>query len=164
VARSLDLDVANAEGLMTVDRSLVRFYLPAAARWIEIRKETTGLGELITDNLRTIARENPDLNGVIDRRDFNATEGNQRILDDETLARLVDILSQQRLGLRDVQPDLIGRAYVQQNNGWPHNNKLESSVRMQLYKRLLPLMPKPFKPEAVNEVVNNLLKMHRLTL
>ncbi|MEZ4682479.1 MAG: hypothetical protein R2932_50560 [Caldilineaceae bacterium] len=42
----------------------------------------------------------PTLNGVIDRRDFNATEGNQRILDDETLARLVDILSQQRLGLR----------------------------------------------------------------
>jgi type I restriction enzyme M protein len=111
VARSLELDVESAEGLVTVDRSLVRFYLPAEARWAQIRKQTTALGELITSNLRLIARENPDLDGVIDRRDFNATEGNQRILDDETLARLVDILSQQRLGLRDVQPDLIGRAY-----------------------------------------------------
>ncbi len=63
------------------------------------------------DNLRAIARENPDLVGVIDRRDFNATEGNQRVLDDNALARLIDILSEQRLGLRDVQPDLIGRAY-----------------------------------------------------
>ncbi|MEZ4682465.1 MAG: hypothetical protein R2932_50490 [Caldilineaceae bacterium] len=54
--------------------------------------------------------------------------------------------------------------YLQQHTGWPHNGKLESSVRMQLYKRLLPQMPKPFKPEAVNEIVNNLLKMHRLTL
>ncbi|MEZ4682480.1 MAG: type I restriction-modification system subunit M N-terminal domain-containing protein [Caldilineaceae bacterium] len=55
VARSLELDVESAEGLVTVDRSLVRFYLPPAARWARIRTETTGLGELITDNLRTIA-------------------------------------------------------------------------------------------------------------
>ncbi|MCB0060934.1 MAG: DEAD/DEAH box helicase family protein, partial [Caldilineaceae bacterium] len=54
--------------------------------------------------------------------------------------------------------------YLQQHTGWPHNGKMESSVRMQLYKLLLPQMPKPFKPEAVNELVNNLLKMHRLTL
>ena len=54
--------------------------------------------------------------------------------------------------------------YLQQNSSWPHNNNLERTVRMQLYKSLLPHMPKPFKPEAVNEIVNNLLKMHRLTL
>jgi type I restriction enzyme M protein len=65
----------------------------------------------VTDNLHAITRENPDLNGVIDRRDFNATEGNQRLLDDNTLASLLNILSEQRLGLGDVQPDIIGRAY-----------------------------------------------------
>jgi type I restriction enzyme M protein len=48
---------------------------------------------------------------VIDRRDFNATEGGQRILEDETLARLMEILNRQRLGLKDVEPDLLGRAY-----------------------------------------------------
>ncbi len=81
---------------------------PAGAR---CASQTTGLGALLTDNLRAIARENQDLVGVIDRRDFNATEGNQRLLDDNALARLVNILSEQRLGLDDVQPDLLGRAY-----------------------------------------------------
>ena len=54
--------------------------------------------------------------------------------------------------------------YLQQNGNWTHNNNLERTVRMQLYKSLLPHMAKPFKPEAVNEIVNNLLKMHKLTL
>ena len=111
VGKALGVDPATAGGFVEADRSLVRFYLPAEARWSTIRGRTAGLGERITDNLRAIARENPDLVGVVDRRDFNATEGNQRVLDDNALARLVDILSEQRLGLRDVQPDLIGRAY-----------------------------------------------------
>ena len=86
----------------------MRFYIPASARWQQVRKQAAGLGERITDTLRTIARENPDLAGVIDRRGFNATEGNQRLLDDNTLARLVSILSEQRLPLSDMQPDLLG--------------------------------------------------------
>jgi type I restriction enzyme M protein len=111
VGKSLGLDEATTIAFTDADRGLVRFYLPATARWQTIRGMAAGLGERITDNLRAIAAENPDLLGVIDRRDFNATEGNQRVLDDNALARLIDILSEQRLGLRDVQPDLIGRAY-----------------------------------------------------
>jgi type I restriction enzyme M protein len=111
VAANLQVDRDMAEALVATDRSLVRFYLPSETRWQQVRSKTTGLGEALTDTLRAIARENPDLNGVIDRRDFNATEGNQRILDDDALARLLDILSEQRLGLADVQPDIIGRAY-----------------------------------------------------
>lgn len=38
------------------------------------------------------------LEGVIDWRDFNATEAGQRLLEDNSLARLVE-------------PDLLGRAY-----------------------------------------------------
>jgi len=111
VGKELGQDTGTAELFVEADRSLVRFYIPASARWQQVRKQAAGLGERITDTLRTIARENPDLAGVIDRRDFNATEGNQRLLDDNTLARLVNILSEQRLGLSDVQPDLLGRAY-----------------------------------------------------
>ena len=111
VAKTLEVDAATATGFVEADRSLVRFYLPAEARWATIRGKAAGLGEKVTDNLRAIARDNPDLQGVIDRRDFNATEGNQRVLDDNTLASLINILSEQRLGLRDVQPDLPGRAY-----------------------------------------------------
>src|SRR5690606_13454714 len=84
---------------------------PASARWRTIRNKVTGLGMRLTDNLRAIAEGNSLLQGVINRRDFNATEGNQRVLDDDTLARLVGILSEQRLGLADVQPDILGRAY-----------------------------------------------------
>jgi type I restriction enzyme M protein len=40
--------------------------------------------------------------GVIDIVDFNATAAGQRILDDDNLARLMEILNRQRLGLRDV--------------------------------------------------------------
>ena len=69
------------------------------------------MGERLTDTLRSIAKENRKLEGVIDRRDFNATDQGQRILDDDVLARLVGILSEQRLGLQDVQPDILGRAY-----------------------------------------------------
>ncbi len=61
--------------------------------------------------MRAVARENPKLHGVIDQVDFNATTAGQRILEDGTLARLIEVLSRHRLGLRDVEPDILGRAY-----------------------------------------------------
>jgi len=88
----------SMRGEIDADRRLVRFYLPAHVRWIELRGHTTGLGARLTDNLRAIASENPKLVGVIDRRDFNATDQGQRVLEEDTLARLIAILSEQRLG------------------------------------------------------------------
>jgi type I restriction enzyme M protein len=93
------------------DHKLVRFYIPAKARWAEIAKKTTGLGEYLTDAVRSVSRENPRLSGVIDVTDFNATTSGQRILDDDRLAVLVGILNWQRLGMEDVEPDLFGQAY-----------------------------------------------------
>ncbi|SFE28297.1 type I restriction enzyme M protein [Thermoanaerobacter thermohydrosulfuricus] len=90
---------------------LVRFYLPPETRWDAIRQKTTGLGEYLTDVVRTIARENPKLQGVIDVIDFNATTAGQRIIDDQPLADLIQVLSKYRLGLKDVEPDILGRAY-----------------------------------------------------
>ena len=111
LGKTLGIDAATAELFVEEDHNLVRFYLPQTARWRTIRGATTGLGERVTDNLRAIARANSVLEGVIDRRDFNATEGNQRLLDDNALGRLISILSEQPLGLDSVAPDLIGRAY-----------------------------------------------------
>ncbi|MCC6454754.1 MAG: SAM-dependent DNA methyltransferase [Caldilineaceae bacterium] len=111
LGKSLNTDASTTELFVETDRSLVRFFIPAEARWRNVRNQTDKLGELLTDNLRAIGQENPLLRGVIDRRDFNATDGNQRILDDNTLAQLVNILQEQRLGLDDVQPDILGRAY-----------------------------------------------------
>ncbi len=93
------------------DHKLVRFFIPKRARWSEIARRTTGLGEYLTDAVRAVARENPRLSGVIDVTDFNATTSGQRILDDDRLAALVGVLNQHRLGLNDVEPDLFGQAY-----------------------------------------------------
>jgi type I restriction enzyme M protein len=111
LAETLSVDTASAERLAAVDRTLIRFYVPTEARWDQVRKRTKDLGERLTDTLRSIAKENPKLEGVIDRRDFNATDQGQRVLDDDVLAKLIGILSEQRLGLQDAQPDILGRAY-----------------------------------------------------
>jgi type I restriction enzyme M protein len=91
---------------------LVRFYIPRNARWGAIRQHgVSGLGQFLTDAVRHIARENPSLQGVIDMVDFNATAAGQRIISDEHLAALIEVLSRHRLGLHDVEPDILGRAY-----------------------------------------------------
>lgn len=106
-------DVETAKSLVEQDHKLVRFYVPPAARWPTIAGKTTGIGEHLTDAVRAVARENPRLSGVIDVTDFNATAAGQRIVDDARLAALVQVLHDPdyRLGLDDVEPDIIGRAY-----------------------------------------------------
>ena len=97
--------------LVKEDRKLVRFYIPEECLWNNVRKITTGIGEKLTSALRGIARENPKLREVIDVVDFNATQAGQRIISDESIHRLMQILSKYKLGLDDVEPDILGRAY-----------------------------------------------------
>lgn len=104
-------DVETVRELVKSDRKLVRFYIPDEYLWHQIRKITTNLGERLTTALREIAKENPRLKDVIDVVDFNATAAGQKILDESTLARLIEILSKYRLGLDNVEPDMLGRAY-----------------------------------------------------
>ena len=96
------------EQLLEEDHSLVRFYLPKGSRWEEISKRTTNLGEYLTDCVLSISKENPKLQGVIDIVDFNATAAGQRIISDDKLRLLVDILGKYRLGLEDVELDIFG--------------------------------------------------------
>jgi len=97
--------------IVSKDHSLVRFFIPKQAVWSEIRKQTTKIGEKLTDAIRAIAKENPKLQGVIDIVDFNATVSGQRIIDDGKLSSLIEIISRNRLGLKDAEPDILGRAY-----------------------------------------------------
>ncbi|MEN3039507.1 MAG: N-6 DNA methylase [Candidatus Kryptonium sp.] len=99
------------EKILEKDHSLVRFYIPPSARWSKIAKQTTNIGEFLTDCVREIAKHNPQLQGVIDIVDFNASVGGQRIISDDSLKRLINILGRHRLGLNDVEPDILGRAY-----------------------------------------------------
>lgn len=101
----------TVEEILKGDQSLVRFYIPENARWHNIKKQASGLGEYLTDAVRAVARFNPKLQGVIDTVDFNATAAGQRILSDDSLKKLVEILGRHRLGLKDVEPDILGRAY-----------------------------------------------------
>ena len=103
--------------LVKADPKLVRFYLPLAPDdpdqpiWSIVRKLSNQIGEQLTTHLRAIARENPLLQGIIDRVDFNATTHGQRDLDDDRLSNLIEAVSTKRLGLEDVEPDIIGKSY-----------------------------------------------------
>jgi type I restriction enzyme M protein len=101
----------KAEKLLKDDHSLVRFYIPTKGRWEAIAKQTGGVGQFLTDAVRSISRENSRLHGVIDVVDFNATTAGQRVISDEKLIALIDTLGRHRLGLQDVEPDILGRAY-----------------------------------------------------
>lgn len=69
------------------------------------------LCDVFDDELNRIAKENSLLQGIIDRVDFNATTHGQRDLDDDRLSDLIEAVSTKRLGLKDVEPDIIGRSY-----------------------------------------------------
>jgi type I restriction enzyme M protein len=103
--------------LVRLDKSLVRFYLPLKPDdpeeyvWSVIRKLSDKIGLTLTTYLRDIAKENPDLSGIIDRVDFNATTHGQRDIDDDRLSNLIEKISMKRLGLADVEADIIGRSY-----------------------------------------------------
>lgn len=108
---------AKAFKLVTRDPNLVRFYLPLTPEnpddpvWSVIRRLSDKIGEQLTTHLRNIAKANPLLQGIVDRIDFNATTHGQRDIDDNRLSNLIERLSVKRLGLEDVDPDIIGRSY-----------------------------------------------------
>ena len=108
---------AKAFKLVKHDKKLVRFYLPIEPKnpddpvWSVIRTLSDKIGERLTTHLRAIANANPLLSGIIDRVDFNATTHGVRDLDDDRLSNLIEAISAKRLGLADVEPDVIGRSY-----------------------------------------------------
>ncbi|HWQ26782.1 MAG TPA: type I restriction-modification system subunit M N-terminal domain-containing protein, partial [Chlorobaculum sp.] len=103
--------------LARADHKLVRFYLPLVPDdfeqpvWSVIRMLSSKIGESLTSYMRGIARENPLLQGIIDRVDFNATTHGQRDLDDDRLSNLIEAVSTKRLGLDDEEADIIGKSY-----------------------------------------------------
>src|SRR5438093_3798544 len=109
--------------VLEADHSLVRFYIPPQARWPvvsgreqfdwpEDQKPNT-LGEQLTTTVRTIVKANPSLGGVIDIVDFNETRSGEREISAQALGGVIEARSgpRYRLGLQDVEPDFLGRAY-----------------------------------------------------
>ena len=116
-------DRATALEIAESDHSLLRFYLPPAARWGVISGREAfdwpasdmprDIGEHLTKAVRAVVRHNPTLAGVIDIVDFAAERNGERDINPAKLRGVVETFSdpRYRLGLADVQPDFLGRAY-----------------------------------------------------
>jgi len=109
---------ADALKKIDADHGRVRFYLSARAKdpetqdtWSVIRSLSNNIGEELTRIIREVASHNSLLDGVIDTVDYNATTRGQREIDDDRLSNLIEAISQKRLGLKDVNPDIIGQSY-----------------------------------------------------
>ena len=121
-------DRAVAREIAENDHELLRFYLPPEARWgavsgrerfdwpLDNRGRSTqprDIGEHLTRAVRAVVRHNPTLSGVIDLVDFASERNGERDINPARLAAVVETFSdpRYRLGLADVQPDFLGRAY-----------------------------------------------------
>ncbi len=116
-------DLETTVAILEADPSLVRFYLPPSCRWPVVSrreqfkwpkdKTPKSLGEQLTMTVRAIAKSNPALSGVIDIVDYNAAPHGEREISDQALSGVIETLSdpRYRLGLQDVEPDFLGRAY-----------------------------------------------------
>ena len=121
-------DRATALEIAESDHKLLRFYLPPEARWsvingrescewpLDERKRSTrpqDVGEHLTRAVRAVVKQNPSLSGVIDLVDFAAERNGERDVNPAKLTAVVETFSdpRYRLGLADVQPDFLGRAY-----------------------------------------------------
>ena len=117
IVRGVNNSRAEAFRFVKRDKKLVRFYLPLEPAdphqpvWSVIRQLSERIGEQLTTQLRAIADENPLLKGIVDRIDFNATTHGMRDITDDRLSNLIERISEKRLGLADVEPDIIGRSY-----------------------------------------------------
>ncbi|MEO7455340.1 MAG: N-6 DNA methylase [Gemmatimonadaceae bacterium] len=121
-------DRATALEIVEGDHALLRFYLPVEGRWAIISGREThewpaddhgsstkprDVGEHLTKAVRAVVRQNPTLSGVIDVVDFAAERNGERDINPAKLRDVVETFSdpRYRLGLADVQPDFLGRAY-----------------------------------------------------
>ena len=107
IPESKDISLA----MVNSDHKLVRFYIPEKARWKGIMERKESIGEYLTTAMRDLARENPKLQGVVDLQDFNEATGGVRTISDASLRKLLEILNGTRLGLKDIDADLLGNAY-----------------------------------------------------
>jgi len=108
-----ECEVLVKEGADPEDKDEHQFFVPKRARWSEIQKVATGLGDALNKACAALEEANSALEGVLAGIDYNDERklGDARNRD-AVLARLVQHFS--RLNLRNTylsEPDLLGRAY-----------------------------------------------------
>ncbi len=120
--------IESAKEIAEDDHEVLRFYLPLEARWSVISgreghdwpddewgqsTRPRDIGDHLTKAVRAVVKRNPTLSGVIDLVDFAEERNGVRDIDAARLSAVVETFSdpRYRLGLDDVQPDFLGRAY-----------------------------------------------------
>ncbi len=103
----------HEDALKNNRKPIVHFFIPHEYRWDAVRHHAADgtLGQFVTDAMRDVAKHNPELLGVLDIKDYNERQSGQRTLDDDRLAALIEVVSRHRLGLKNAEPDILGRAY-----------------------------------------------------
>ncbi|MDD5638942.1 MAG: N-6 DNA methylase [Candidatus Pacebacteria bacterium] len=112
-----DINLLNEKDLERVikEAKLTRFFIPKEAHFQEVRKTTVNLGERLDNALFLIAKENPQLQGVIDIIQFNETRYDagqrKRIISDDTITKLLEVFNRYTIGLDETESDILGDAY-----------------------------------------------------
>ena len=94
------------EGL-AADADEHRFDLPERHRWVDIRKQTTNLGEHLNAAFQAIEDANSKLRGVFQNVDFN----NKEQFSDELINQLLQHFEKYDLRNSNVEADMLGNAY-----------------------------------------------------
>lgn len=83
------------------------FWVPAAARWENIRNQAkqAGIGKIIDEALIAIEQENPRLKNILDKRFARAQ------LEPGRLGELIDLISKIGFGAREKAKDVLGEVY-----------------------------------------------------
>lgn len=107
------IEADHEDALKSERNPIVRFYIPQEYSWEVLRNHSADgrLGQFVTGAMREVAKVNPRLEGVINVEDFSETQSGQRLIDDQRLEKLIEVISKHRLGLEDAEPDILGRAY-----------------------------------------------------
>lgn len=107
------LDQGEPEDVAWEDRDSHRFFVPKRARWSEIQKVSTNIGEALNKACDALEKDNSSLDGILAGIDFNDERklGDARNRD-TVLSKLVQHFA--KLNLRNAslsEPDMLGRAY-----------------------------------------------------
>jgi len=81
--------------------------IPKGCMWEDLRKESKNVGGKLNKMLGKIAKANPELDGVINRTDFNRPDE----LPPQKLIKLIEHFSGRTLANGNIQPDMLGNVY-----------------------------------------------------
>ena len=106
------IEVDHQDALKNNRQPIVRYYIPQEYSWEKIRfHPKDNLGEFVTTAVREVTKFNPGLSGTLTLKDYNEKQENQRVLDDDRLHDLIEVISRHRLGLKNTNADVLGEAY-----------------------------------------------------